>query len=217
MSAISNAHSVVDFDSKTSKPFEGQRLSKVLYKTPKDGSVKQQNRCVSIPMLATVSAEELVQLSPYVLGMMRDAQDSIIKRRVEDKQSIITDADISFECILAELQDQATGNRLTKEAIIEWFVAENGLGETLMVAIADKLKIPATPSEAETKRLNQMVAVYRDSFAQLAGGKTAFTPDKATKMRKALELVVDTDDMAKRFDLRLKKMIEAEEVELTDL
>ena len=56
MSNVSNVHDVVVYDAKATKPYQGQRLAKVLYKTPKDGSVKPENKAVSIPVIAMISS-----------------------------------------------------------------------------------------------------------------------------------------------------------------
>lgn len=208
MSQISTTHSIVAFDSKTSKAFDGQRLSKVWYKGKK--AEEKKPVCVSIPRVLSimVDTEVLEQLKPQVIAMIEGAQDKIVRERYETGATSIADSDISIQACIAWLQEEAVGGRLTKEYIVQWF--SESLEEPLLVAIADKLGVGDTPSELEAKKLEQAVNVFRDSFAQLAGGATRFAPEKARKMLKVLELVQD-DTLAAKFQVRLEKMLTREE------
>jgi len=209
MSNISSSHGVVAFDSKTSRPLAGQRLAKVLYKTPAGknaGQEKKQSVCVSVPPVPEISMDtvELMRLMPHLATLLENAQDGIIKELVERGNKVILDSEISIEACIAFLDADAKGDRLTKEYIAEWF--NENVSDILTVAISDKLGLPDIPTDAQTKKVSQMCNVYRDSFAMLAGGKTCFTPDKASKLLKVLDLV-DTDSLAQKFMARLKKMM----------
>lgn len=215
MSNISTAHDVVKYDAKSSKPFDGQRLAKVCFKTSKKSDVKPDNKAVSIPPVQLT--DEQVQandLRLHINAWIETVQDAIVRERVENGALTICDSDIDLASCIAWMDEDSKGNRLTKEYILQWFA--DTLADVLTVAISDKLGLSDTPNEAETKRVGQMIAVYRDSFASLAGGKTAFSVEKATKMRKVLELCSD-DALAQKFDTRLTKMQEIESVELLDL
>ena len=219
MSVISSTHSVVAYDPKTTKPFEAQRLAKVLYKTPRmlpDGTTpeKKQNMCVSIPRIGSISEAQMVALRVHVIGMLENAQDAIVRTRVEAGAASIADTELSIDSCIAWLDADSKGDRLTKEYIIAWY--GEVLADILVVAIADKLGIGDAPNEAEAKKLEQRSNVYRDNFAMLAGGKTQFSADKAGKLVKVLELVSE-DELAGKFITRLKGMQVKEQVELLDL
>lgn len=213
MSNISTSHNIVEF-TKTSKALDGQRLSKVWYKGKK--AEEKKPVCVSIPRVLSimVGAEELEQLKPQVLDMILGAQDKIVRERYEQGATSISDSDISIAACIAWLQEESAGGRLTKEYIIQWF--SESLSDKLLVAVADKLGIGDTPSELEAKKLEQAVNVFKDSFAQLAGGATRFQPEKARKMLKVLELIEEENTLADKFQTRLEKML-VEKVETEEM
>lgn len=218
MSLVTNAHAVVPFDAKTSKPFDGQRLAKVTYKTPRSGNIadKKQSICVSIPIIAAVDITDHIQsFVPHIVALCKSSQDSIIKELYEAGASNITDGDISVGKILDYLAEESKGNRLTKEIIVDWFDAS--LADILTVAFAEKMAISDTPTDVESKRLEQTVNVYRDKLASLAGGKTCFPADVAIKLQKALELADSDDVMAQRFRERLVKMQQNDTIDLLGL
>lgn len=192
MSTNSTAHDLVKYDPKASKAFTGQRLSKITYKTDKETKVKPDSYCVSVPVVSSISNDDSALLRPYICQWIMDMQDAVIRQLHEAGSKVVTDSDICAEALAAYLATEAAGNRLTKEFLLAWFAEE--LAEILMVSIADKLQIGDTPTEAQAKKVEQMLAAYRDSFAALAGGKTAFTPDKAGKMLKVLGLAQDQEN-----------------------
>ena len=210
MSVISNTHNITAYDPKASKAFSGQRLAKVTYKTDKETGVKPASVCCSIPV-ASPSNEELQQFRPYILDWYMRQQDAIVRARHEEGAKTITDSDISCEAVAAWLAAESSGNKLTKEFLLEWFATE--LADNLMLAIADKLHLSDTPAEGQTKQCNQMIAGYRDSFAALAGGKTAFTPQKAEKMLKALSLASAEDNTTIKLRDKLEHMTQVAELE----
>lgn len=206
MSNISQTHTIVAFDSKSSKPYEGQRLAKITYKTSRKTGIKEKDSvCVSIPKLE-ITTEELISLKPFLLNYLEGVQDTMIREAYEKGATSIHSDQIAVSAMLEWLDEDSKGGRLTKEYIVEWF--NTSLADTLTVALADKLGIGDTPTESQVKKLEQMLAVYRDKFASLAGGKTSFAADVAIKLQKALEFA-DTDDLiAQRFNTRLEKMKE---------
>lgn len=215
MSTISNIHSIVAFDSKSSKAYENQRLAKVIYKTSRTTGVKEKNSvCVSVPKLE-LTDEEALMFKPYLIQYLEGVQDSIIRAKYEEGKTSIHSSDISSHAMLDWLEEDSKGGRLTKEYITGWF--NNSLADSLTVAIADKLGVSDTPSEMETKKIEQMVNVYRDKFASLAGGKTSFAVDIATKLQKALEFAEADDVLAARFNARLEKMKEQNSADLLGL
>ena len=203
MSNISNTHDLVTFDSKNSKAFTGQRLARISYKTPKDGKKLFESVCVSVPPLAIDLTTVPDAITPHMASWLQDVQDKIIRARYEDGARTISDSDITIECCIAFLEQDAKGNRLTKEFLLEWFASK--MADNLMLAISDKLKLSDTPSEAETKRVEQMLNAYRDSVAALSGGKTAYTVEKAMKLQKAVELA-DDDETKVKLIAKLQEM-----------
>lgn len=219
MSNISSTHTITSFDSKTSKAYEGQRLAKIIYKILKDKDGKElpkkfESVCVSIPPVASaVIIDNIAAFVPYLRDWYADKQDAIIRARYELGATSISDEQINASAVLEYLEEEAKGGRLTKDDVIIWF--KDSLADTLAVAFADKLGMSNTPSAQEEIRIEQMVAVYRDKFAALAGGKTQYAKDIAIKLQKALELA-DSNPLTDRFTARLDKMINTEDT-LADL
>lgn len=216
MSHFAASHSILPFDAKTSRSLDGQRLAKVWYKTPRDGTAKKASVCVSIPVLKEIPDSALPALMPHLLGLVHGVQDAIIRERYEAGAQFITDSDISVAACIEFLNAEATGNRLTKESIEAWFTEK--LADSLTVAFADRLGMSDTPSEAEVKKLELHVRSYKEKFAGLAGGRTSYAPEIAGKLLAVLDLVEDTGDMlTDRFRTRLQKMKEMDSVELLGL
>lgn len=210
MSVISNVHSVVLFDAKKSQPFEGQRLCKVIAKyTAKMAAAKvtkKQSKCVSIPVSKVTQAFLLNGLE-YINAMYQTAQDGIVRELVENGATEVRDDQITEECILQFLADEAAGNRITKDAANAWF--DGTMADMLTVAFADKLGVSDTPSEEQTKQIAAAIAVYKDKFSGLAGGKTKYDKETATKLIKAIETVGADDELAVKFGARLIAMRDA--------
>lgn len=219
MSTLSNTHTIEKFDSATSKALTGQRLAKVTYKQTttmtRKGIVARQSACASIPPVAMPSSEQIAQMKAHILAMLEDAQNGILAARYEAGATSISDEELTIAACIAQLDAEAAGDRLSKEAVVAWF--NESLQDVLTVALADKLGVSDTPSEAEAVKLSQMITIYRDSFAGLAGGKTKYSPEKATKLLKVLEFADDSDRLADKFSARLTKMQQNDAAEMPDL
>lgn len=209
MSVISNVHSVVPFDSKTSKAFDGQRLIKVIYKTVRKGEnagTRKDSKCVSIPADVVLDDDTYSAFEPHILSLYKDTQDSIIRYLVDAGATEIQDAQIDSKAVLLWLEEEAKGNRLTREAVTIWFNAS--MADLLTVAFGDKLGVSDTPTESQVKQIDVAVGVYRDKFAGLAGGKTSYDKETSVKLLKVLELVEENEITAK-FQKRLEGMRDA--------
>lgn len=205
MSIISNVHTVVDYDTKKSSAFNGQRLSKITYKTDKESGVKKQSKCVSVPIITGEQVlESLVILSPAITEYLSSVQDTMVRARIDAGASEITDADISLTAIAGFLESESTGGRLTKEFIAGWF--DTSIADSLSLALAEKLGIGDIVSEADNVKITASIAAYRDKLSALAGGKTVYPAELADKLLKALSFAADGDEIAGKFVIRLEKM-----------
>lgn len=200
------SYDIQPFNPKTSKPREGMRLAKCSYKTPKNGGPKKDSKCVSVPFFK-IDGDQVVRIQSHINNWIEGIQDNLIRDRIEEGAVLITASDISFDKIAEFLEADARGDRLTSDAVKVWF--DESLADTLTVALADKFKISDSPSDAETKKLTQAITVYRDKFASMAGGRTQFSAEVATKLRKVLELATD-GEITSRFGIRLDKMMQSD-------
>jgi len=204
-------HSVVAYDPKASKPFTGQRLSKVTYKTVTDKEspmygIKRDSKCVSLPIFKN---EEVIAqsqaLAPYVIEYLQTVQDKIVRERIDAGASSISMEEISIAGCIEYLDSNNESGRLTKESVASWF--QENIADALTVTLADKLGVSETPTDAESNKIIAVVEAFKGKISSLAGGKTAYEPKICKSLINALELAPAGDVLATRFTARLNKMI----------
>lgn len=129
----SNAnHNFVALDKNTT-PLHGQRLVRLIAKSAR-GTNQPSNPnlthslAVSIPPVTMEAVAGVIdKLIPHVIGMVQDTQDKIIREyRLESGSDIINQSLISVDAVIAWLESNATGERVTKEYLQEWFDADYG-------------------------------------------------------------------------------------------
>lgn len=204
--SISNRHSVVPFVAGETQAMADQRLAKVGYKSTKKTPAKYKSIAVSVPVITSIDEDQLERLLPHVVSMLENAQDGIIRSLYESSQgnlASVSDEEISIDACIGYLEAEATGGRLTKEKVEEWFT-EN-LSDNLSVTIADKLNFTSLTGENE-KVINQHLNAYKGILASLAGGKTLLNPAQILGCKKALELSTNEDDVYKKLMARLEAM-----------
>lgn len=127
---ITQAHTFEILDKNTA-PLHGQRLVRLIAKSAR-GTNKptnehlQQSLAVSVP---PVTMDEVVahidKLVPHVIGMVQDAQDKIIREyRIESGNDSVNQSLIDINAVIEYLDSSATGERVSKEYLQEWFVSE---------------------------------------------------------------------------------------------
>lgn len=224
MSIIDQAnHSVVAFNPKTSKPFAGQRLSKVSYKTINDKEsihygIKRDSKCVSIPMIGQTDViGNITVLVPHVIEFLQGVQDKIVREKIDAGSLHIANEDINIAAMVEWLDNNNESGRLTKETVAKWF-SEN-IEENLMLALAEKLGVGDVPTDSQSKQIELVVGQFKDKVSGLAGGKTMYEPKLCESIKKCLDLAPAGDILASRFNARLDKMISNSktEVNLIDL
>lgn len=214
MSVIDTAsHNVVPYVSGTTKPFTGQRLATVTYKTVKDSTsalfnVKRESKAVSLPVIEdTAISSNLAALLPHVRVMLNKVQDAIIREALDAGNNVlhITTEQVSIAACVEFLENSNESGRLTKETVATWFT--DTIADVLMVTLADKLGVSDTPSDAESKQIEAIVAGFKDKVSALAGGKTSYEPKLCESIKKCLALAPSDDILSARFTARLDKMI----------
>lgn len=214
MSIIDNAnHNVVSYVSGVTKPFTGQRLAVATYKTSKDKDsmffgVKRDSKAVSLPVIQDdVITANLVALMPHVRSMLEVAQDKIFREALDASGNVVSvsNESLSIAAICEFLDNSNESGRLTKESVGKWF--DESIADSLMIALADKLGISDTPTQAENAKVEMISKEFRAKVAALAGGATSYDPNTANSLLKCLALASDSDVLAGRFTSRLNKMI----------
>lgn len=216
-------HSVVSYDPKSSKPFSGQRLSKVTYKTVSDKEsslygVKRDSKCVSLPLVSSGEIEQnMIALVPHISEFLMGVQDKIVREAVDAGSLSISMESISVGACIEWLEGNNESGRLTKESVGIWFDSE--ISEMLAVVLSEKLGVGSVPSDAESAQVMKVLSTFREKVAALAGGKTSYEPKLCESLKKCLELAPAGDALAQRFTGRLDKMIASSkgEISLEDL
>lgn len=214
MSIIDTAnHNVVPYVSGKTKPFDGQRLATVTYKTITDKShplcgVKRESKAVSLPLIADdVIANNLAALMPHIKSMLYKTQDAMIREILDSGNNVVSidNAAVSIPAICDYLDNSNESGRLTKESVATWF--DSSIADTLMVTLAEKLGVSETPSNEDSKRIEAIVNGFKDKVSALAGGKTSYEPKLCESLKKCIALAPADDVLAARFTARLDKMI----------
>ena len=218
MSTISNRHSVLPFVAGTSAPLSGQRLAKVGYKKTAAMPNPPASVCASVPMIQPADVLDKVQrLLPYIGAMLESAQDGILRSLYESSDyslSSVSDDDISVDACISYLAAEAAGDRLKKDAILQWFDSE--VAENLTILVAEKLGFSDLTPDAE-KTVAKHVGIYRDLIGMLAGGKTILEPKQIRGCRTAISLASSADRISARLNDRLTAMESKKVVDILDL
>lgn len=210
MSQIATRHNVLPFVAGTSKAFGDQRLAKIGYKSSTDKKTKREipakfpSVCVSVPPVSNWSENQNQRLLPHFRTMLEGVQDKVIKSLYESKEgalSSVSDEDISIDQCIAFLESEATGDRLTKEKIGEWFDAN--LRDNLTVVIAEKLGT----EDIEDIRVTQHLVGYRGLFGKLSKDSGELQEPQIRGLRKALEVCAVDDDVSARLIGKLESMM----------
>lgn len=206
----SNRHQVVPFVAGKTAPFTGQRLAKVGYKSTEKNPAKFPSVAVSVPQIALTDVEQNYKaLLPHISTMLENAQDGLIRSLYEAKDGsleAVSDDDISVPAIIAWMEAEATGDRLTKDAIVAWF--DRVMADPIYVLIAEKLGFApenGVPNQEQDAVIRKHVKVYKDVFSMLAGGKTILQEKQIKGCKTALALVED-DSVSVKLNARLTAM-----------
>lgn len=205
MSNISNVHNITGYVSGTTKPFAGQRLATVTYKVDKKTGIKPDSVCASVPMVATNElTANLNAFIPHIQALVERTQDSIIRTLHESKCSVVSDEAISIAAVLEYLNETASGGRLTKAMVCEWF--DNEIADNLAVALATKLGVSETPTNEQSQYIETMLSSFKNSIGALSAGATKYDPATCGQLIKALSFAPADDALAVRFIARLETM-----------
>lgn len=210
MSLFSTVHDIKPL-TKDSKALDGQRLARVIFKTDSKGVKLAESQAVSIPKIDQKyinleDAATIKRLIPHIVSLLENGQDTVIRAAFLAGKTSVSDSDISFDAVMTALDTVAASDRLTKESLETWF--NSVVADNLTVLVADKLKIGDIPSELEKKKIEQMLARYRDGISALSGSKTCHPVPFATSILKVLEDCAPADDAIMiRLKPKLEKMI----------
>jgi hypothetical protein len=214
MSVIDNKHNVVAYTSSVTKAFAGQRLATVTYKVDKVSGIKPASVAVSIPQIAPMDVQsKMVDFIPHIVALCERTQDNIIRGLHEAGRTVVDTEEIDVDSILAYLNAESTGGRLSKVAVIAWF--NENLADSLMMAIAEKMGV-SSPSNEEAEVIEAKIAIFRDKISSLTAGNVSYDAQTCTVLQKALGFAPAGDMIASRFIARLDTMQKKVPVSMID-
>lgn len=205
MSAISNTHNIKEYVIGVTKPFIGQRLSKVTYKIDKTTGIKPDSVCVSVSAVQDNDiADKIEQFIPHIKALVERTQDLIIRNLHESKASVVSDNDINMNAVLEYLNEESSGGRVTKKDASEWF--DSVLSDPLAVALATKLGVSTEPSKEDSDKIERLVSEFKNNISALTAGNVKYDPPVCDVLSKALALAPEEDVMRIKFEKRLDNM-----------
>lgn len=219
MSNVSQMHSVQKLE-KNSKALSGQRMARVIAKKGKEGyesSNLTESKFVSLPVIEGINQSQLTAMMPHIVGLLADAQDSIIRERIiAEGVTSVHDDEISIDRCIAYLDEAAKGNRVTGEYIAKWFA--DTYSEQAAEFICAMVKFdPNNLTDEQLKVVETKSNVLRDMFAGFASGK--YSPDipKCKAMLKFGEFLSEDNQDARmqNYLSRAAKVKEEKEKELS--
>lgn len=200
---------------KTSKALDGQRLVRLIAKGKNKSENLAESLCVSIPITGTDEVVERINdLMPYVVGLVQDTQDKIIREyRIESGASDIHEELFNIDQVVAWLAANATGERLTAEAIKEWIM------EDYMEPVHEWLRQLPKLAGAADAVIHARFDGIRELFSKFADPRASFTMPQLQLIRQIGEDIEQDSRMA-GIQARVTKLIEEAEkanAELEDI
>lgn len=105
----------------------------------------------------------------------------------------------NLEAVAVALNESSGIGQLSEERIKSWFDAD--AREMVLVALADKLGVSETATDADIKRLEQVANQVRDNLAKLASRKPVQFDER---VKKALNMALDVSDTGDNMTTRLR-------------
>lgn len=212
MSIISDTHSFNKLE-KNSKPLNGQRLVRLIAKGENKHVNLSESLCVSVPRVTSEEVADVIdRLLPHIVGMVQDAQDKMIREyRIESGREAIQQSVIRMDEVVAWLDANAAGDRVTSEYLAEWFTEE--YAEAAHQYIANAMGVDIVNGEVP-EVVMQKTAVLRDMFTGWSSGKYSPNIPKLKAMIKFAESVDELDGRMSGLIVKCRDMLTKKEAEL---
>ena len=211
MSVISNIHTAVVYDAKSTKPYTGQRLIKTIAKADKDGNYGQhlqQTMATSVPLITPAMLTEYMEtndaLDEHIISFLEDSQNKMVAARLKSGIKTVTTEELEISQIVAFLNASGDSDKWDSSRVASWF------SDNLAEHIGVKLIELGVDDEQLEKRLNKASVRFSESFGTRAGiGKTL-----AIELQKILNFAPDKNDaQVRKFQAKIDKALEEKSLE----
>jgi hypothetical protein len=190
----------------------GYRAVKCLYKASKvGGAAAAVNSYIQIEdsITAETVTANMTVLMPHIVSYLQSVEDEIVKTKHKAGTVFLSPEMLGLEVVVAKLEEKTV--RLNKEAVEAWFTAE--VESKLVDALVEKLGLESESESEGAAKLANVVEMYKQKYAALAGGKTMYRKQDAQTLHKALVVTgANKSVIGVRFSRRLEAMIEKKEV-----
>lgn len=228
-SSISNGSSTVfsdngmmkfqAYDSQMAIPeVEGTRIVKCLYKTMEGKEKTRESAFLRVPcdhLNIDLISSRFAEIAPYVLEFLQSKEDELIKEEHKKGADSFYIKKLSFDLLLAHLENSETGGRLNKEMIVQWF-SEN-METFLIEGFATKMGIDIETCEDSVKlgKIAVIINAYKEKFISLSSGRTLL---KAEDKAALIAILIKNEQAAKTvIGSRLLNKLEKMEDKTADL
>lgn len=210
-----NSAVFVPMDSSKGKAVSnGNRWCKLIKKG--ENSKLPQSLAIEVPEFNSKleTLQQYPALVTYLGAAMETLADNYIKSRAVAGASGISYSELALDKLAAFAQTENESNgigQLSEEKIKSWFDAD--ARDNVLVALADRLGVTETATEADVKRLEQIANQMRDNLAKLSSKKPVqFDERVKNALNMALDSVAEDDVIAGKLRDKLNMTVNADDL-----
>lgn len=187
-------------DSKGRKVNSGNRWCKLIKKG--ENSKLVQSLAVEIPAVTALPSNLTPAVAAYLVEAYEQLRNEAVKARAIAGDAVFQYSWLSsenLEVTAVSLNESSGIGQLSEERIKSWF--DTDARELVVVALADKLGVSDTATDADVKRLEQIANQMRDNLAKLSSRKPVHFDDR---VKNALNMALDAADTGDSITARLR-------------
>jgi hypothetical protein len=200
---------VVPMDSVKGKASSaGHRFAKLIAKGKNSklaASVAVEVPCYKLPTPSEL--DSYPALRDYLIGSFEGLVNSRTKELIVAGAATVQYSDLALSYLnshAAALNESSGIGQLSEAGIKSWF--DSDARDLVLVALADKLGITETATDADVKRLEQIANQLRDNLAKLSSKKPVQFDER---VRKALNMALEVSDTGDSMSARLLDKLNA--------
>ncbi len=146
------------------------------------------------------------------------AQREIIMTLAAAGTKTLQYSDITLDKVAASVKPKESAAKLSKDAIISWYSSQ---ADVMAVAIASRLGVSESPTDADMSRISMVSAQVRDNLAKLAAPNVSYDSRVKDSLNWALDSIIaaelDDSGMVERLKAKLNPADAAGGIDLADM